>query len=368
MSYRTHRRGFTLVELLVVVTIIAILAALLLPAIQAARESAIRSQCLNNVRQLGLACNVHENTFKYFPLASTSDGTFTTAIPGKQNSNGTIPSSVDTTVAGYSWIVQVLPYMEEGLLYDDISNASKKLKLHAMDPQLSKTGQPISHFSTRIIPSLRCPKFAGGELATATEFQQFKPAIGNYLGFVGTHIRRTGTPLGVEENGAMASKQARNGKGYKVEELTDGTSKTLLVCESREIMYGSWYDGQCTWVTGMRDQSGSTTTDPEAVTDTDVMILPSDGYWGINNNKGHAINWGPTIEGDTTKRYLGNSANVWPASAPRNWGPSSQHPGGQVSHVFADNHTQLLSDKIDATTYYRLISRNRGEPIPADIK
>lgn len=365
MVPRPSRRGFTLIELLVVITIIAILAALLLPAINAVRESARRTQCLNNIRQLGLACVTHENTYKYFPMASTSDGTFVTAIPGKQASNGTIPTAVDTTVAGYSWIVQVLPYMEEGTLYDDISNVSKKFKLHAMDPGLSKTGTATAHFATRVIPSLRCPKFAGGELATATEYASFKPAIGNYVALVGTHIRRT-APIGVEENGAMASKQARNGKGYKVEELTDGTSKTLLLTESREINYGSWYDGQCTWVTGMRDQSGMT-GDTEAVTDTDVMVLTTDGYWGINNNKAHAINFGPTIVGDTTKRYLGNQANVWPASAPRNWGPSSEHPGGQVSHVFADNHTQSISEKIDATTYYRLISRNKGEPIPSDI-
>lgn len=365
MVSRPSRRGFTLVELLVVIAIIAILIALLLPAINAVREAARRNQCLNNVRQMGLACITHENTFKYLPVASTSDGTFTTAIPGTQTSNGTIPAAPVATAAGYSWIVQVLPYMEEGLLYDDISNASKKFKLHAMDPNLSKTGQPLAHFATRVVPSMRCPKFAGGELATAQEFQQFKPAIGNYVAFVGTHIRRV-APMGVDENGAMASKQARNGKGYKVEELTDGTSKTLLLCESREINYGSWYDGQCTWVTGMRDPSGMS-GDTEAVTDTDVVILTVDGYWGINNNKGHAINFGPTIEGDTSKRYLGNQANVWPASGPRNWGPSSQHPGGQVSHVFADNHTQTLSEKMDATTYYRLISRNKGEPIPAEL-
>jgi hypothetical protein len=257
--------------------------------------------------------------------------------------------------------------MEEGLIYDDISNASKKFKLHAMDPSLSKTGQPLAHFSVRVIPSLRCPKFTGGELATAPEYQQFKPAIGSYVAFVGTHIRRQVMPMGVDENGAMATKQARNGKGYKVEELTDGTTKTLLLTESREINYGSWYDGQCTWVTGMRDQSAlSSGSDPEAVLDTDVMVLANDGYWGIANNKAHCINYGPVIEGDTTKRYLGNTPQIWPASQPRQWGPSSQHPGGQVAHVFADNHTQTISDKIDATTYYRLISRNKGEPIPAD--
>jgi prepilin-type N-terminal cleavage/methylation domain-containing protein len=366
MSHRSPRRGFTLVELLVVIAIIAILIALLLPAINAVREAARRNQCLSNIRQLGLACVTHENTFKYFPIASTSDGTLGTAIPGKQSSNGMLPTTIDQTAAGYSWVVQVLPYMEEGLIYDDIANTSRKFKLHAMDPSLSKTGQPLAHFSVRVISSVRCPKFAGGDVATAPEYQQFKPAIGNYVAFVGTHIRHQTMPMGVDENGAMATKQARNGKGYKVEELTDGTSKTLLLTESREVNYGSWYDGQCTWVTGMRDP-GQSSTDPEAVIDTNIMVLPTDGYWGVAKGS-TAINYGPLIEGDTTKFYLQNGQQgIWAASQPRYWGPSSQHPGGQVAHVFADNHTQTISDKIDATTYYRLISRNKGEPIPAEL-
>jgi prepilin-type N-terminal cleavage/methylation domain-containing protein len=367
MVLRSSRRGFTLVELLVVITIIAILIALLLPALNAVREAARRNQCLSNIRQLGLACVTHENTVKTFPLASTSAGTFGNAIPGKQSTMGAIPMGApDVTEAGYSWVVQILPYMEENLLYDDISAASKKFKLHAMDPKVTKVAGGLP-FYTRVLPSVRCPKFDGGDVADAPDFVTNKPGIGNYVAFVGTHIRRMPTPIGVQENGAMASSQARNGKGYKVEELTDGTSKTLLLCESREKEYGSWYDGQCTWVTGMRDASSGSDAATEVVSDADVQVLnPGDGYWGIMNNKTHTINFGPAFVGDTTKQYLNKSQGVWAGQQPRRWGPSSQHPGGMVSHVFADNHTQSISDKIDATTYFRLISRNLGEPIPSD--
>src|SRR5690606_35658312 len=93
-QFLRHQSGFTLVELLVVIAIIGILVALLLPAVQAAREAARRSQCLNNIKQLSLGCHMHADNHKHFPASA----------------NG----------AGASYVAQILPYIEQGNVFDMI--------------------------------------------------------------------------------------------------------------------------------------------------------------------------------------------------------------------------------------------------------
>ena len=106
MSHRSQRTGFTLVELLVVIAIIGILVALLLPAVQAAREAARRMQCTNNVKNLSLACHNYHDTYKTMPQNySTWGGAFARhTIDGRSQ----------------SWMVAVLPFIEQQPLYDQI--------------------------------------------------------------------------------------------------------------------------------------------------------------------------------------------------------------------------------------------------------
>lgn len=107
---RSWRSGFTLVELLVVIAIIGILVALLLPAIQAAREAARRSQCLNNLKQIGVAYQNYHDTYRKFPFSG--DNCISPADPPNNNSAGA------GNVHCYSWTFHILPFIEQQALYD----------------------------------------------------------------------------------------------------------------------------------------------------------------------------------------------------------------------------------------------------------
>jgi prepilin-type N-terminal cleavage/methylation domain-containing protein/prepilin-type processing-associated H-X9-DG protein len=117
MTHNAKRlaRAFTLVELLVVIAIIGVLIALLLPAVQAAREAARRSQCKNNLKQVGLACINHHDSLKMFPTGGSHWGT----LIDEYVENG---RPLGTKKQGVGWPYQILPYLEQGALKGIITN------------------------------------------------------------------------------------------------------------------------------------------------------------------------------------------------------------------------------------------------------
>lgn len=142
---RRHR-GFTLIELLVVIAIIAVLIALLLPAVQQAREAARRSQCKNNLKQIGLAMFNYESTYKQFPLA---------AVFGLDTAAGNI-------VTAQSWATALLPYMDQAALFN------------SFDPNQAPWVGPNATLIQTNLPVFRCPSTATGQDLNTTNWS---PAV-----------------------------------------------------------------------------------------------------------------------------------------------------------------------------------------------
>lgn len=209
---RPHwRPGFTLVELLVVIAIIGVLIALLLPAVQAARESARRSQCANNMKQLGLALHNYHDVFKTFPAGGVYGNGQVTTIP--------------QPAYHHTWLTAILPYMEQRPLYDSID-----LKQRAW-------GQTV--VGTQL-PGLRCPSDVGFRDPDSTSHGI---AITNYAGSEGYHWWESATlgnsapwtshpDLQVETgyfdaSGCFAPQHQTN-----LAEIRDGSSNTVMVAEN----------------------------------------------------------------------------------------------------------------------------------------
>lgn len=195
------RNGFTLVELLVVIAIIGVLVALLLPAVQQAREAARRMQCTNNMKQLGLSLHNYHDTFNALPPAYLYRG-----------GNGK---------ANYGWAVNILPYIEQASLYDALDPGRiplyERYKASATDADKALLQTPIDAY--------RCPSDVTGKLNNKMKFgstEHFQIATSNYVCNLGT----TATSKLVESNGVF---YGNSFLGLK--DLIDGTSNTLFIGE-----------------------------------------------------------------------------------------------------------------------------------------
>jgi prepilin-type N-terminal cleavage/methylation domain-containing protein/prepilin-type processing-associated H-X9-DG protein len=312
---RSERAAFTLVELLVVIAIIGVLVALLLPAVQAAREAARRTGCQNNLRQIALACLNYESAQKTFP-------------------NGAVTHQ-ESNANGVSWHVLVLPYIEESAMQENIRRIlDASSGAGAYDLQLAnRTRMEIyvcpsdDEVFDKFFPGSTSTSYYGVAGSGANE--QFSGTDGHYCGrinFDGVLHHASDTAIG---------------------QIVDGTSNTLLAGE-RWYQLRIWTAGVY-WHVGRRPPEGPggqacvsscKNVDPRYPINVDLNVV---GYY-----RAHAEDDRPLVE-EPPKTIAYNDLPY-----------GSFHPGG-AHFSFADGSVHFVSDSIDLVAFAALASRNGGE-------
>ncbi len=307
------RRGFTLVELLVVIAIIGILIALLLPAVQSAREAARRVQCNNNLKQLALGCLTYHDLRKMFPPACNYP-------PGDD------PET--STNYGVNWVIAILPLIEEENLYTQFN-----LKAPISDPSnRTPRGTQVS--------TMLCPTDVGADVPFNRPGEGDNWARGNYgangsLGFLSNDFRQANGPTSPywQSNwtrGVMGGETAVN-----IKQITDGTTFTIMLAELRIGLSaadrrGVWAMGtvgaSSIWGHGTDDDAGpnNCTTSADNIlgcTDIEAQVGGGPVLW----SKCMGCCEGCTNDQATTR---------------------SQHAGG-VFVAFCDGSVHFISDSIE---------------------
>lgn len=299
------RRGFTLIELLVVIAIIAILIALLLPAVQQARESARRTQCKNNFKQLGIAMHNYHDVFRTFPYGYYHSNTY---------------HGRDT------WMQQLMPYYDQAAAYNQYAAANVRW---VMD-----TPREIKDLK---IPVLMCPSdpssggFGGGGGARAG---------GN--GFQGNYVMCAGNNL-MTRNSRTLNGIVCEISSIEFRDITDGTTNTLMSSETiiRGIQTGGWGGAGGYWGGGNHGSYGFTSLETPNTTVADQVYSCK-----------------------STVFPNAPCTSIFGGSDLRNFARSYHEGGVQVS--LCDGSGRFVSENISLDVWRALGSRN-GSEVPGEF-
>jgi prepilin-type N-terminal cleavage/methylation domain-containing protein/prepilin-type processing-associated H-X9-DG protein len=332
-STRPHA-GFTLVELLVVIAIIGVLVALLLPAVQAAREAARRTQCMNNLRQFSLGCLTHESATKRLPAGFT-----------------TMATSPDTH---HTWAAYVLPYLEQGALFRNIdfkiaswqawSNLGGGDKQYSQIPWLwtqldmhlcpsdqprdIHTGIPRAFAHGNYLANIGWPK-AWPQMETTTEYDKRQAdLITNNAG---------DAAQSADLRGPFDKVFSPQNKGLPLKDITDGTSNTVMLGEVRQYP-GNDGRGLLYLGSGLYNHYYTPNT---ASLDEMEFCNDNDESGGVN----------PSAPCDDRR----GGPPRWTTQTSR-----SNHAGG-VNVSFVDGRSTFVSDGVDVAVWRRISTRSGGE-------
>ena len=326
---KRKRFAFTLIELLVVITIIGILTGMLLPAVQSARESARRTQCSNNQKQIGLALHNFHATNKYFP-------------PGASNNKPPF-GNANACQWGASWMIYIMPQLELNAVANKwtFAHSFNAANVHAVIGDTAGSPQ----FNV-----FRCPS---SSLGTQISLNDPHSMVVDYVGIAGTVDNFGGngssgqstTPYGPVGKNGILGYNTRN----TFASIRDGSSNTLMVSEC-----GQWLSHD---------------------TGTKVDWRPSINngfaigcYGNCDNTQTLPNSWRSRVFNTTTVRYSINRLEGWASSCGDgncpNYGNNavlrSAHPGG-VNGLLADGSVHFLADSLDVTVLGRLAARNDGQ-------
>lgn len=368
-----QQKGFTLVELLVVIAIIGILVGLLLPAISAARRSARRAQCLNNLRSLGQATIAFETSKQRFP------GGAELASPLPKFS----PRAGNYYNKPISWVVALAPFMDQGNVYDLWSSSAQADRAYTIVNDdlpyfrggsgrlhgrlLNKGGAPE-------IPSLLCPSdiTIGGDATWVINGSLDPAPQTSYVANAGLY-NTYGTNNQRKSNGVFLDRIINQNLMFSSIDLVDGAGQTILFSEN--LQAGYW--AKAGWGVG------DTSIVPEGnVLNSKNINTNASGYGGPLSFAGPSARfdnlmfWGFPIEGVyTDTMHINGKGQAMQKSqqnpnllaGPQEARPSSAHVGG-VGMVFGDGHTQFVNENIDYVVYQLLMTPDSGNSAMPNYK
>jgi prepilin-type N-terminal cleavage/methylation domain-containing protein/prepilin-type processing-associated H-X9-DG protein len=306
----SRRRGFTLVELLVVIAIIGVLVALLLPAVQSAREASRRQTCLNNLKQMALAMHNYEITFKVLPVGLM----------------GGITSNADD---GYAWGTAILPFIEQKAVFDLMNPNGQDGIVRA---NFNATGIQIKGGET-VIKTFRCPTSQLPKIVDATwrlpGAGVLPPSSRTMLGYAVSDYKGNGGGCVNDADGVLGKRSEI--PWVRFAEITDGLSNVPLCGESSYV-------------------TGNNTTAPTVIEDWPL--------WAVGPGTDESIRY----ESGTSVPINCRCTPTTMVVAVNDDCAFSWHPNG-AQFAFCDGSVKFVSQNVAARTWCNLNSRNDGREV-----
>ncbi len=352
MSGRNKKRqAFTRVEVLVVITIIGILIALLLPAVQAAREAARRGQCTNNLKQLGLALQSFHDSFGRFPPGGARD---------------TTPFGKATSSWGSSWLVYVLSKVDQAPIADNWQFSGNSGWGNTSNANLLVSNGKQVFISAFWCPSSPMAQWAPNQLASIT--YTMAPS---YVGISGAGAGLIPGYTESRVNSGSSSGGGTAGGGgvlypnsqVRIQDILDGTTNVMAVSEQSDYMVQNgttkvqWQAGYTygfqMGITGTDSSPPSYNSGGDNRTPNMTTIL-----YGVNrkNDDGKGNTWNGTCNDATRPGVCNGPGNNIPLN--------SAHPGG-VNIGLCDGSVRFVGDTVTLDVLARLATRDDNQPVPS---